>query len=493
MSRPCAPAAALAGVALLSIPLLVSGALLPPTSSPLTDRAARGNLIEPLEPAQAAGIWIGGRLPPRPVAAADHLRADRRRLLRRGRRARVVRAVGNAARARSSTCSAASSAAAALVHRRLAMGRRQGASPPRRRRSCSRRCSAVGWLDASRPAARRGWRSAPPSWSACVWSNALGYRDVSLAPHDQLAELEQIGERVAGEGPTLMTEYEPYGVRHFLRDSDARGDLRAAPPPRSRSPTAAWSRRALPPTPMRSTRRRSRSSGPSWCGARRPQSRPPSAYELTWRGRYYEVWQRDPATTTLAARGSASATASTRRRAGLRRGPRARARRATCSRRVRLVPLDRAALADVVSGVVGDAADPLRADALERRDDHGRRRGGPRPATTRSGSAGRCGRRSTSSSTGTRWARCATSSTTSAATSASARRELDAGRAPGRAALPRRRPAPGQRRPAIGDRPAGAHDRDGCRLGPVAGRGRRRARRSAASRGIGSRSRNELE
>src|SRR6266513_1700124 len=56
-----------------------------------------------------------------------------------------------------------------------------------------------------------------------LWSNALAYRDVNLAPRDQLAELESIGHRIAGRGPTLMTEYQPYGVRHFLRDADPEG------------------------------------------------------------------------------------------------------------------------------------------------------------------------------------------------------------------------------------------------------------------------------
>ena len=55
--------------------------------------------------------------------------------------------------------------------------------------------------------------------AACVWSNVLAYRDVSLAPRDQLVELEQIGELVEGEGPSLMTAYEPYGARHFLREA----------------------------------------------------------------------------------------------------------------------------------------------------------------------------------------------------------------------------------------------------------------------------------
>src|SRR5204863_9778305 len=56
-----------------------------------------------------------------------------------------------------------------------------------------------------------------------LWSNALAYRDLNLAPRDQLAELESIGHRIAGQGPTLMTEYEPYGVRHFLRDAAPEG------------------------------------------------------------------------------------------------------------------------------------------------------------------------------------------------------------------------------------------------------------------------------
>ena len=56
-----------------------------------------------------------------------------------------------------------------------------------------------------------------------LWSNALGYHDVSLAPYAQLHELESIGGELSGKGPTLMTEYQPYGVRHFLRSGDAEG------------------------------------------------------------------------------------------------------------------------------------------------------------------------------------------------------------------------------------------------------------------------------
>ena len=31
-----------------------------------------------------------------------------------------------------------------------------------------------------------------------------------------------IGNRFVGQGPALMTEYEPYGARHFLRDRTPR-------------------------------------------------------------------------------------------------------------------------------------------------------------------------------------------------------------------------------------------------------------------------------
>ena len=66
-----------------------------------------------------------------------------------------------------------------------------------------------------------------------LWSNVLQYHDAWLAPRDQLAELASIGNRVAGDGPALMTEYQPYGVRHFLRKLDPEGasELRVRPVP----------------------------------------------------------------------------------------------------------------------------------------------------------------------------------------------------------------------------------------------------------------------
>jgi hypothetical protein len=126
-----------------------------------------------------------------------------------------------------------------------------------------------------------------------LWSNALAYGDVWLAPRAQLAELETIGQRFAGEGPTLMTEYQPYGVRHFLR---------------ALAPEGASERRARPVT-LRTggVLDKAQYADPdafelgsvlvyrTLVLRRSPfASRPPSGYVPVWQGRFYEVWQRLP-------------------------------------------------------------------------------------------------------------------------------------------------------------------------------------------------------
>lgn len=124
-----------------------------------------------------------------------------------------------------------------------------------------------------------------------LWSNTLAYQEVMLAPRDQLAELEQIGDRFAGKGPTLLNEYQPYGARHFLRRTDAEGisELRRRPvrlrtgqyvPKSGYSDIDDVALAELDPYRLIVTRR----------GA--VSSRPPSSFELAWTGRWYEVWQR---------------------------------------------------------------------------------------------------------------------------------------------------------------------------------------------------------
>jgi hypothetical protein len=124
-----------------------------------------------------------------------------------------------------------------------------------------------------------------------VWSNVLAYGGVSLAPRAQLGELETIGKRFAGIESTLMTEYQPYGVRHFLRDMAPEGasELRRKQVELSDGTTlekgksADIDRFALATT----------LTYPALVLRRSPAaSRPPESYRLVWRGRYYDVWVR---------------------------------------------------------------------------------------------------------------------------------------------------------------------------------------------------------
>jgi hypothetical protein len=126
------------------------------------------------------------------------------------------------------------------------------------------------------------------------WSNVLAFGDVTLAPREQLAELEAIGERFAGQGPALMTEYQPYGVRHFLRELDAEGasELRRRPIPLrngSMVPKGGFADLAeFRPDAIITYRTLVLRRSPIG-------SRPPAPYRLVWQRRFYEVWQRPEA------------------------------------------------------------------------------------------------------------------------------------------------------------------------------------------------------
>jgi hypothetical protein len=124
-----------------------------------------------------------------------------------------------------------------------------------------------------------------------LWSNALQYHDVWLAPRGQLHELETIGRDFAGQGPALMTAYEPYGARHFLRRLDPEGasELRRRfvyltdGKLLQKGDSADIDRIRLDGLLVYRTLVLRR--GPA-------ASRPPSVYRLVRSGRYYEVWQR---------------------------------------------------------------------------------------------------------------------------------------------------------------------------------------------------------
>ena len=296
--RPAAlRAAVLVGlVAVLSIPTLATGALSPPTSSPLDADQAKGNLIESLEPAQVLGIWPAGDFRLDPVAELPTYVL-----------CAVVLLLGllglvYAARARAwplfMFCAGALIAGGAIAVRGSPWvdGKALATVSPAALLAAMAGAAAL----VSRPRWRRvGLAGLAVIAGGVVWSNALAYRDVNLAPRDQLAELEEIGEMVAGRGPALLTEYQPYGARHFLREADAE----AASERRRRhvvltdgstlekgdwADTDAFALDSLLPYNLLVLRR-----SPE-------QSRPPSPFRLIWSGDFYDVWERTPGAAPVA-------------------------------------------------------------------------------------------------------------------------------------------------------------------------------------------------
>jgi hypothetical protein len=133
-----------------------------------------------------------------------------------------------------------------------------------------------------------------------LWSNALAYHAVTLAPRAPLAELQHIGELVKGKGPTFVNDYEIYADRHFLREGAPvePAEYRSASLP-LRDGTlltkSAWADiDSFPLSTLEPYRSLVLRRSPT-------ESRPPSIYKLVWQGRYYELWQRPerPATRIL--------------------------------------------------------------------------------------------------------------------------------------------------------------------------------------------------
>ena len=127
-----------------------------------------------------------------------------------------------------------------------------------------------------------------------VWSDVLGYHDATLSPYDRHAELARIGERFAGDGPALMTEFEPYGPRWFLRrmDSEGAAELRTRPVPLVGGGLLAKGLSA----DIDAFAYKGLNDYRTLVLRRSPvASRPPSTFRPLWRGHWYEVWQRDRA------------------------------------------------------------------------------------------------------------------------------------------------------------------------------------------------------
>jgi len=274
---------------LLAVPPMFAAGAFSPTQEGLTDAGELGNLIEPLGLAQIVGIWPSGdfRVAPGNGALTAYLVG-----------LAVVAALAGAVVCWRRRAWQPGLYVASVLFGSIAVF--AYASPWVGAKALASGGSAVLFLALAGAAAvaARVERAVGATVLALIlagvlWSNALAYHDVSLAPYEQLRELEEIGEEFAGEGPALITEYQPYGARHFLRELDAEGasELRVRPVTLVDGTTlekGEWAdtdRIALDALLTYRTLVLRRSPA---------QSRPPSAYSLVERGDYYNVWQREP-------------------------------------------------------------------------------------------------------------------------------------------------------------------------------------------------------
>ena len=271
----------------LAVPALAVGGVVPPWARPLTSDGSLGNLLGPVSGLQVVGIWPSGdfRLDPELDLLSGLLIA-----------VAIGAAIGGAAlaiRARAWPLLAYAGGTLAACGAVVAVGspwvdaKALAIASP-----CVLLLGAAGAMAASRagnPVA--GGLVLLAIAAGVLWSNVLAYREVTLAPRAQLAELAEIGGRIDGEGPTLMTEYQPYGVRHFLRDASPEGasELRRRQIPLRDGGTVRTGRYAdtdeLDPAALLAYRTLVLRRSPV-------QSRPPAPYTRVFRGEHYDVWQR---------------------------------------------------------------------------------------------------------------------------------------------------------------------------------------------------------
>jgi hypothetical protein len=276
-----------AATVVMCLPVIIPGGLLPPTSSPLTSETALGNLYHALNGFQLFGIWPTGdfRLDPNELTTTYVLIAV----------VAVAALIGLVLAVRARSWALVMYLGAAIIASLViyVIG-----SPWVGGKALATASPAIPLVAAAGGVALfAGGRHVEGGVLVAVlavgvlWSNALAYRDASLAPRAQLAELETIAGVVGDTGPTLMTEYQPYGVRHFLRDAAPEGasELRRRQVPLlsghglRKGMTAdvdAFQLGAILTYRTLVLRR-----GPGG-------SRPPSPYRLIYRGKYYDAWQR---------------------------------------------------------------------------------------------------------------------------------------------------------------------------------------------------------
>ena len=211
----------------------------------LTPESELGNLNGPLNPLQVLGVWLSGDFrvrahrPRADVRAARGGRPGRRR--RDGQLAVRAAPLGLAIYVVATVVGAAGLVA---VGSPWVDGKALATASP------AFVLAAMACAGALIERARRVegailalWSSPEGCWPPTRWPT----RRCGCAPRDALVELEAIGERTAGQGPTLLTSFDPFAARHFLRRADAEeaSGLRRRIVP---LPTVRCCPRAKPPT-----------------------------------------------------------------------------------------------------------------------------------------------------------------------------------------------------------------------------------------------------
>ena len=123
-----------------------------------------------------------------------------------------------------------------------------------------------------------------------LWSAAIGYREVQLAPPSKTEAMEDVADHARGGGLWLVNEWEEY-AKYFMRDIRVNSAFEAE------SPRPAELRR---PGPIfghyydLDEERLSYVTGfPGIIMRRSPvASRPPASFRMIYRNHYYEVWRR---------------------------------------------------------------------------------------------------------------------------------------------------------------------------------------------------------
>jgi hypothetical protein len=297
-----------AATAVLSLPALIQlRGYLDVTTGVVTAAEEVGNLIGPLNPLQVVGIWINGdyRLQP----GGSLLPLSRLLIVV----ALVAAALGVAWAVRRRAWAVLLYAGSSLLACAIVVA---AGSPWADGKAYAIASPAVLFvallgvaavierqlLSRSRAALASGVVAAAALVAGVLLSNAFAYRDVKLAPHDRLAELQRIGQRSDLDGPLLTTEFEEF-AKHFLRRADPSGVSDAySPRPVDPAPPGRAGPRFGFPSDLDELALPYVEAYRTLVVRRSPvASRPPSDYRRVWQGRWYELWERDPGAPRVAA------------------------------------------------------------------------------------------------------------------------------------------------------------------------------------------------